>query len=110
MPRQRGGRISLNDREVDDSFAARTSAIDPSHVESINQTQQEEVGLRCRRNYRNRIKTYYNFTFNGYPEEYQSGTRLLTTEEKADTAASSTTRMIGTSFTLDLMSRYLRPS
>ena len=87
MPRQRGGRISLNDREVDDSLAARTSAIDPAHVESINVTQQEEVGLACRRNYRNRIKTYYNFTFNAYPEEYQSGTRLLTTEEKADTAA-----------------------
>ncbi|KAL7523497.1 hypothetical protein ACHAWF_002320 [Thalassiosira exigua] len=87
MPRRGGGRIRVHERTVDD----QTQIIDAGteiaieHTTEINATEQSQMEDKTRKEYRNRIRHIIDFWMENYPDYFESGTRVLTEEEKNDT-------------------------
>lgn len=80
-----GGRIRPSDRDTDDTTSpiAAGVALNANDVAAIEATQSMSMKNPCRRNYRNRIKRFINYTNASYPGYYEAGTRPVSEEEIA---------------------------
>ncbi len=78
-----GGRI----RVTDDSSAVTIGAeveVRAEHVAAVNATKTKESSDETRRGHRRRLKKLIQWWMVEYPDYFEVGTRVLSTEEKAD--------------------------
>ena len=80
------GRIHVHERDVDDSAAIinADAQILVEHAEDINETEQNAMQDKTRRECRLRINRIIKWWMQTYPDYFENGTRVLSEEDKND--------------------------
>jgi hypothetical protein len=81
--RQRGGRIRSHERETNDNavILGADLVVQEEHLTSFRNTENQDIALSVKRNYRNRLMHIYKFWKKEYPQYYAIGVRELTEED-----------------------------
>lgn len=81
-----GGRIRPHERDTNNEAPILGGSIEVSnqHSLAVQETEQNDLDVKVKRNYRNRIKHIYEFFQEMYPDYYAVGVCQLTDEEKAN--------------------------
>ena len=82
----RRGRIRPHERATNDEVAilGANVSVSAEHSASVRATEQKDLTVEVKRNYRNRLKHIYKFWEQSYPEYYEVGVCELTSDELAD--------------------------
>jgi hypothetical protein len=80
------GKASGRFRVTDDTFdtIAPDVAVRPEHILAVNATKTRESADNTRKAHRRRLKTLINWLMCNYPDYFEVGTRILSTEERND--------------------------
>jgi hypothetical protein len=81
--RQRGGRIQSHQHEANDNavILGANLVVQEEHLTSLRNTEQQDIALSVKRNYRNCLMHVYKFWKEEYPEYYAVGVRELTEDD-----------------------------
>lgn len=88
MPRgnRTGGRVRPHERDTNNEapiLGANVEVLE-QHSSSVRETEQNDLSVKVKRDYRNRLKHMYTFWKEQYPEYYSVGVRELTEVELGD--------------------------
>ena len=80
------GKASGRFRVTGDTFEtiAPDVAVPPKHILAVNATKTRESANNTRRAHQRRLKTLINWLMCNYPDYFEVGTRILSTEERND--------------------------